>query len=195
MQMKDKVKIKSVLKNIFSGYSFRTKIENDPRGDLAVIQMKDLRDNYSTIGSGLTQIDASDISSKYILHKGDILFISKGSNNFAVLYDLDIPKAIASSAFFILRPETSKVSPAYLAWYINQKPVQQYIKDNRAGTYIPNINKSTITGIEIELPAKNVQEKIVKIDFLRKKENLLMNQLIVKREQFVSDRLMSLLNN
>lgn len=130
----NKVNIKSVLLSLFSGFSFRSKVENTPGGDLRVVQMKDLEENYTRIGSELTRITSSDIHAKHLLEKNDILFLSKGSNNFALEYQLNFPMAIAASAFFILRPDATKVFPSYMAWYINQMPVQQYLKEKTAGT-------------------------------------------------------------
>lgn len=178
--------IKSLFSDLFSGFSFRSKVENDPNGDLFVIQMKDLEHNYSSIKSDLTKVSSNKISSKFLLQKGDVLFIAKGSNNHAIEYKLDLPKAIAASAFFVLRPIQSKVIPAYLSWYINQPPIQQYLKENMAGTYILNINKSTIEGITITLPPINIQEKIVAIDNLRKREHLLMSAIMEKRKFAIS---------
>jgi restriction endonuclease S subunit len=64
-----------------------------------------------------------------------------------------------------------------------------------AGTYIPNINKSTIEGISVLLPAMEIQEKIVAIDKLRKREHELMSQIMAKREVAVSAALLDIVNN
>lgn len=193
--MKEKVNIKAVFSDLFTGFSFRSKVENVPNGDLSVIQMKDLEHHYTSIKSDLTRVSSDKINGKFFLQKGDVLFIAKGTNNYAIEYKLNLPKAIAASAFFVLRPIQSKVIPAYLSWYINQPPVQQYLKENMAGTYVPNINKNTIEGIMIMLPVLNVQEKIVAIDVLRKQENRLMSAIMEKREVAVNTALLDIVNN
>jgi len=188
------VNLKDLTTGFFAGYSFRNRVEDEPKGDLRVIQMKDLSDNYSFINSSLTSISSDKINSKLFLKKNDVLFLAKGSNNFAIEYTLDFPKAIASSAFFVLRPDTNKVVPSYLTWFINQLPVQYYLKENMAGTYIPNINKSAIEGIMIALPSIVIQEKIVLIESLRKQEHALMNKIIAKRQVAVSAALLDIAN-
>lgn len=85
----------------------------------------------------LTKIKSDKISKKTFLKKGDVLLITKGANNYAVEYKHDFEKAVAASAFYVLRPNQNKVNPSYLTCYINQPPVQQYFKANMAGTYIP----------------------------------------------------------
>ena len=192
--MTSKLNLKAVLSGFFAGFSFRQKVENDPNGDVHVIQMKDLEHNYSTIGVNLTKISSEIVSSKSFLRKGDVLLITKGANNYAVEYKLDFEKAIAASAFFVLRPDPRKVIPAYLAWYINQTPVQQHLKANLAGTYIPNLNKGAIEEIVITLPTIEEQELVVAIDSLRTREFELTTKLLEKRNVFTATLLMDIVN-
>ena len=184
--MNNEINIGRVLVGFFSGYSFRRKVEHDPNGDVSVIQMKDLEDNYSRITNNLTRIDVASVPPKYFLQKGDVLFISKGANNYAVVYDLDLVKAVAASAFFVLRADVEKVNPYYMAWYINQKPVQKYILDNRAGTYIPNINRDTILGIQLSLPEVEIQNLIAKVDSLSIREKYLNEKLTSFRKILIN---------
>src|SRR5689334_15503015 len=116
--------IKTVVSSIFSGYSFRKRVTPEPDGDLRVIQMKDLSNRYSAIKTDtLTTVVARKINPNSFLRPGDILFIAKGAHNFAIVFELNLPKAIASSAFFVLRPDPEKIVPGYLAWYLNQSIV------------------------------------------------------------------------
>jgi restriction endonuclease S subunit len=192
--MQNQSSLKSLISDLFSGFSFRSKVENEPNGDISVIQMKDL-EHYSSIKSDLTKVSSDKISNKFFLQNGDVLFIAKGSNNYAIEYKLNLPKAIAASAFFIIRPDQEKVVPSYLTWSINQQPVQQYLKENMAGTYIPNINKSTVERITVSLPSIDIQNKIVSIDNLKRKECLLMHKIIARREAVISNALLQLLKN
>ena len=188
-----KTLLKSVLYSIASGFSFRHKIENDEKGDLLVIQMKDLHEGYSAIGKNLTKVSSGLIGKSYTLEKGDVLFIAKGSNNYSLEFNLNLPNVIASSAFFVLRPDTATVSPGYLAWYLNQVEAQRYIKQNTAGTYIPNINIGTVENMLIEIPSMEVQKKIVAIDQLRKRERVLNEEITKKHDVVVNAALSQLL--
>ncbi len=189
------VNIKSVLEELFSGYSFRSKVENDPIGNIGVIQMKDLENDYTRINLNLIKVDSSSIPPKYLLQTGDVLFISKGSNNHAVTFNLENQRVVAASAFFVLRPDQTKVVPEYLTWYLNQQTVQQYIKDNRAGTYIPNVNRDTVEGINVQLPDLKIQKLISQITTLSLKEQQLLGQLKKSRIALVNTLLTESLNN
>lgn len=185
--------LKSTLYSISSGFSFRNKIENDEKGDLLVIQMKDLLDGYSAIGNNLTKVSSELIGRSYSLEKGDVLFIAKGSNNYSLEFDLNLPNVIASSAFFVLRPDPATILPGYLAWYINQTDAQRYIKQNTAGTYIPNINIGTVENMSIEIPSMEIQRKIVAIDQLRRRERLLHDEITKKNDVVIRAVLSQLL--
>src|SRR5680860_122219 len=84
---KIKVKLKFLVgySGIFSGYSFRGKITPAKGGDLRVIQLKDIENDYTTIGKECIFVHQNQVKDKYYLKDGDILFISKGANNYACL--------------------------------------------------------------------------------------------------------------
>jgi len=175
----------SVKSGIFGGYSFRGKVENEQDGNVFVIQMKDLTNNYSKIEDTLFKVGEDKIRTKYYLQKEDILFIAKGANNFAVVYDLDLKTAVASSAFFVIRINKCIANPYFVAWYINQRKVQQYLTENMAGTYIPNINIDTVKNIMISMPSIEEQNRIVKLNQLMLKEQYLINATQEKRKKFL----------
>lgn len=169
--MLKKVPLKTISKSVSSGFSFREKIKNDPNGNIRVIQLKDFENNYTSIGEDCYIVDGTKIRKKYILNSGDILFISKGSNNFALSFNKkDNFPSIASSSLFVIQVDESVAYPQYVAWYINQKKVQAYLKTNEMGTYVPNINKSTVEQMPIELPTMEKQMLIAKIAELNNKE-------------------------
>jgi len=175
----------SVIDGIFGGYSFRGKVENEPDGSVFVIQMKDLSNNYSKIENTLLLIGEGKIRSKFHLQKNDILFIAKGSNNFAMVYDLDLKTAVASSAFFVIRINRSIANPYFVAWYINQRKVQQYLTENMAGTYIPNINIDTVKNMKISMPSMEEQNRIAELNQLMLKEQYLINAAKEKRKKLL----------
>lgn len=188
----ERVTLRSIMSEglVRSGFSFRERITNNPHGSVSVVQMKDLLDGCSGIAQeGIFRVAGEDIGSQHLLWKGDVLFVSKGANNRAVVYDLDLPKAVAASAFFVLRPDPAKVVPLYLAWWINQKPVQEYLHQNMAGTYIPNITKPTVEGITLPLPPLEQQRQIAALSSLAQAEQRIMNELMIKRQQLI-DRLL-----
>src|SRR5690554_1851704 len=138
VMMSKKVLLKSIITpgGISSGYSFRGRVQGVPDGNLRVVQLKDMEHDYSSIGSDCTLVDGSDIREKYYLEVGDILFISKGTNNYASVFKLDdgIP-TVASSVFYVIKVDSTKADPYYISWLINAVEIQHYIQANATGTY------------------------------------------------------------
>lgn len=193
--------IKTLLKRITlpdgiaSGYSFRGKIKSSLNGDLRVVQLKDMENDYSNIGNDCTYIDGSDIKEKYYLEVGDVLFISKGANNFAMVYDIkDGVATVASSVFYVIKVDTAKANPYYVAWYINKKRVQQYFTTHASGTYSLSINKEVVEDIPLMLPPLDIQRKIAKVAELAQKEQYFYNALRAKRNQLLEAQLLESIN-
>lgn len=189
--MKNNFNLKDLASALFSGYTFRTKVEHDEKGEVAVILMKDVSQTHAEMEYPVTFVDKTVVPEKFYLRKGDVLFLAKGANNFALVFDLNIPKAIATSAFFVIRSNTKKIIPTYLAWYINQSSVQQYLINNRTGTYTPSVSRSVLESIQIKLPNLKLQRLISNIYALSKKEQLLLTKIGEKRKALIESLLLN----
>lgn len=173
---------------VFSGHTVRGRVEGDPLGEVYAIQLKDLAKHYSEISDFPHLIKASGVPKNQFLQKGDILFVSKGANNFALVFDKDYP-AIAISVFFVLRITNKKIDPYYLAWYINQEKAQGYLHTGKEGTMITNINKVTLENLEIEVPSKEKQKKINEITKLWERELEIGEIVKLKKQALIRKQL------
>lgn len=173
---------------VFSGHTVRGRVENDPIGDVYAIQLKDLANKYSEIRDYPHKIKLIDVPQKQLLKNGDLLFVSKGANNFAMVFDKDYP-AIAVSVFFILRLTSKKVDPYYLAWYINQEKAQAYLHTGKEGTMIPNITKATLENLEIEIPSIEKQKSIAEINKLWLREIDITEAILERKKKLMNKHL------
>ncbi|MCK4344914.1 MAG: restriction endonuclease subunit S [Bacteroidales bacterium] len=131
----------------------------------------------------LTKKDA--ITEKDLLKKDDILFTGKGSRNYAVVWNGEISEAVASSTFYILTLKVKDILPEFLAWYLNSDRVQSFLRKVAKGATISNIPKNELQGLSVNLPSIEEQHKIVEVDKLRLKEQILMRQLAKNRDMLV----------
>ena len=161
----------------------------DIDGTIYAIQLRDISPDYTNIEDFPHKIADGEYN-KYLLRKGDILFIAKGQNNFAVLFDKEYP-SVATSIFFVIRPDIKKVHPEYLTWYINQSVAQEYLHKGKEGTLITNINKQTLGELPIKLPTIEKQKYISKIALLELIEINLMKQLTNRRKLLVEQILLA----
>lgn len=190
------VALKSLLtyKGLSSGYSFRGKIKHVHNGGVRVIQLKDFENDYTTIGDDCYLVDSETIKNKYYLETGNILFTSKGTNNFAIVFeDIDDTPTIASSALFVLKVDESLANPYFVAWYMNQSKVQNYFQTNEAGTYNTSINKTTLEETPIALPSLEIQAKIANIAKLNNQELTLSNEIMQLRNKLTTTQLLNVI--
>lgn len=177
---------------IDSGRSFRHRIDSDPKGTCLVIQMKDVsHENQSIIGSPQS-IAIDEINPEQLLNKGDILFMAKGNNNFAVEYNLDSP-AVAVSLFFVIKADRSVMNSKYLTWYLNSPMAQAYFVENREGATVGNIRKEVLEKLLVKLPPLKRQEQIAKLNQLLLEEKSLINDYLGKKDIFFKQTMMNLI--
>jgi restriction endonuclease S subunit len=181
-----KKKIKEIA-DIQLGYQFRKKIEPVKDGSNWVIQIRDFNENHILNKEFLSRVSIDAPSKKYLINKGDVLFLSRGHRNWAAPILDNLAATIAVSHFFVIRPKNHIILPEYLAWYINQAPAQEYLHNNaRRGTHMPLIPLSAFSELPVALPDIEMQRKIVEISSLMEKENNLLSALQEKRLQLIN---------
>lgn len=175
------------LATIRSGYQFREGVKPDPDGKVPVLQMKDVRDGQFIPRDGLVRVRFNGDFGPYLVRRGDVLFLSRGSRPFAVAVEDDWEDTIAANYFYIVRPRTDVVVPAYLAWYINQPPAQAKLKPAHVGSVMQIIPKSAFEKLTIELPPLDVQRRIVEVARLARREGQLLEELREARQKLAAE--------
>ena len=167
------------------GYQARGKISQDPGGLYRIIQSKDFDEKVALKKESIYQFTPERNPKKYRVQKGDVLFLSKGHKNSAFAISEPLENTIATSNYFILKITSDKLIPEYLAWYINQPPAQSFIKSHSRGTYIPIIPKVVFEYLEIFIPQLDIQQKIIHVHYLSRRELDLLKQITETRIQLV----------
>jgi len=175
---------------IFTGYTFRNAIVHEPDGDIAIIQLKDLSADYQQIESFNTFCLPFSSYQKHLLQPNDIIFVSKGLNNFAIQFIQTYQKAIATATFIIIRPKNNQICSEYLTWYINQPAAQEQLhsgKEHRSTVF--SITIKTLAELSIEVPSLDKQRIIGKIATLNYQQKTLSIQLAEKRKTLLDNLL------
>jgi len=177
------LKLKKIT-NILVGHPFRGKIPEVTDSNIMVIQMRNI--SVETGVDWATCIK-TEISSKWgfkQLKQGDILFVARGENNIAVIID-NIPQGkliVAAPQFFIIRVIKEEILPEFLAWLINQKPIQQYFQQRKEGSMTKSIRRQVIEETPIIIPLLQKQQMIIKLSSILQKEKNILKQLISNGE-------------
>lgn len=163
------------------GYQPRTKMRPNATGSHRVIQIKDVTDEDAVDFSDLIRIAPEREPGRYEVHEGDVLFISRGSRLCSAVVGVPPFPTLAVSFFYILRPDSAVVVPAYLSWAINQPDVQAQIQKYTMGTGIPHIRRKPVENLRIHVPPLDIQQRILNVHDLLKREERLSASLLEKR--------------
>src|SRR5215475_12197192 len=177
---------------IRSGYLFRERIKPDASGRYQVVQVGDVMPDAGFLDSSLLRVSLPDVKRSQILEKGDVLFISRGPRKQALAITWPIENAIATSQFFVLRPD-ERVLPEFLAWYINQRPAQRYINEHSTGTSASLINLEAMKSLPVEVPPVETQARITKIHRLSIREKELLGSIKNKRCALIEKTLLKVI--
>jgi hypothetical protein len=172
------------LTDIRVGHSFRTAIEDDPQGDIRVLQIRDIRGEADIAFDSLPRVTWSATGRPPLLKPGDIVLPARGEHYDATLVRSKEP-AIPSSQLYILHPKQGALSPEYLCWYLNQQEPRSYILRNRAGTSIPTLSRQVLESLPVPVPAPATQRKIVELARLWQQEQSLTRKLQSNRSKLL----------
>ena len=166
-----------------TGFPFREKVVPDPEGTLAVIQMKDIDDSAGLQLDGCTMITYEEKRyGKHLLNVGDVVIQSRGSKFPAAAIDKPV-RGIAALGLMVIHP--TRISSAYLAWVLNQARTREDLRSVSQGTYVPFISRAALEALQLPVPTIEVQEQIVAIAQLRRREEQLSKRLTELKNQYI----------
>lgn len=187
----NEIKLLSDVANIVLGLLFRVKPSYVRDGGMPVIQLKDISWQGRIDWAGLSRVQVGSVNPRFLLKEGDILVKTKGDRHNAVVMPKIENSLIFTSQLVMLRVKKPEMlSPAYLAWYINE-PAQPYITQVSAGTKIQNLSVNGLSKLPIEVPPIDVQRKIVRLLELQRTEKELVHGILDRREKIIRSLLLS----
>lgn len=185
-----RTKIKTILKRVAEVQSGIYE-KSSPTGVVACLQVKDLQMSSPEVTA--TRIEYAPRLENYLLRKGDVLFAGKGATYLCKIFNLDIP-TVPSTALYAIRLKSDIVTSEYLCWYLNHPSIMAKIKAVQVGTGTPLIHKPMLENLEVIIPDKETQQRIVELSMLQQREEQLMKSIAEKRVQVTNQILMNELN-
>jgi restriction endonuclease S subunit len=175
------------------GYPFRSRLEGDIRGNVRVIQMKDITEDGRFDSDNLIRTNLNHFEERHLIKIGDIVLRSRGQTYKCALINEDTGIAVVTAPLLVVRISGNSVLPAYLAWYINQSTAQNYLTSHARGTSIPMVSKQVVERLPVTIPSIKCQQSIVNLSDMIEKEQDLLKQLSMKRQQYLSQLLLQIL--
>jgi len=172
------------------GYSFRARLEAVESGDVAVIQMKDLRDDHVVDCGDLVMVDMKEVKEHHLVRKGDMVMRSRGLVTTSAIVPEETVHAVVASPLLRIRVgDPTKVLPEYLNWYINQREAQKFLDSRAIGTAQKMIGKEALDELEVFVPDLARQKNIVEMASLSAREQVLLQALAEKRNHYITELL------
>lgn len=168
-------------------------IELDGFGDTPYLQARQFNEQGMLLGNDYEYIRLDEKSKAHLLKDGDILFVGKGNRLFAWCYRESEGPFIASSIFFVLRPDQKVIFPEYLAAVLNAPQTKAVFQQLGSGTNIFSIRKSELGAFQIPVPEMEKQKKIAVLAEMVQKEISLTNDLLKQRQSLYSGIISTLL--
>lgn len=159
------------------GYSFRSRLEPDAAGDVAVIQMKDIDDSNLLHAEGFVRVQMHGLKDRHIVQPGDLLFRSRGITNSAALVVADLGRAVLAAPMLLIRSVGDAIDPAYLQWFINHPSTQAELAGKAAGTSVKMIGAGVLADLPVTVPPLDAQRHIVEVARLAARESDLLDRL------------------
>ena len=178
------------LADVQMGYPFRSRLEHDPQGDVAVIQMKDIDDTNLLHAEQAIRVTLPKVKSHHLLRAGDLLFRSRGRSNGAAQVLEGVEPAVLSAPMLLIRPRN--VLPAYLCWYINAPATQVQLAALAEGTSVQMISAEALKALDVPMPAPVTQQHIAQTAALAEQEQSLLARIATLRQRLTNHMLMKL---
>lgn len=185
----------SEIADVRLGHPFRGAIPEVENGSARVVQIRDLSRSGLKDCDALLRTELEGRKGPDWLQDHDVLFVAKGSNAFAAPV-LHAPRqAVCSQHIYVVRVrEPEHVSPAFLAWQLNQSPAQRYLRQSAEGSHQLSIRRSVLDATRIRIPPLQQQRAVVELDRIARAERATFETLIKNREAelaLVADRLLA----
>ena len=183
------VKLKEIANIQFGYYGQPSKY-----GTIPYLQAKHFSEFGQYIGENDTFLEDDPKSIANLLQNEDILFVAKGFRFFATLYNEQFGNAIASSIFFILRTDKTKIIPAYLVSVLNLPKNLLHFQQSGAGSSIPSIRKNELADFTFNLLPLEQQQKVVALQELYFKDIQITETLIKEKQKLFQTTISKIIN-
>ena len=169
------------------GYPFRGAIAPVADGSVLVVQMKDASATGSMDWGAVARTELTGRREPDWLASGDVLFVARGNHYYAAALEAVPSRSVCGPHLYHLRlKRDSAVLPGFLAWQINQPPIQRLLHQAAEGSNQLSIRRAELEALPISVPSLAVQEQVVRLAETAARERIVLDQLILNRERQLS---------
>lgn len=169
--------------SISSGLSFRSRVETEPDGSIFVIQARDIADNGTISLESAAKVNRVPGSIGALLQDRDVLLQPRGASLSVGLLRTDETQVVAAAPLISIRCHHTVLLPEFLIHYLQMSVPQDILRSAATGTYIPQIPRTAIENLPLDLPDLPTQRKLVELAQMERREADLSARLHKMRGQ------------
>lgn len=163
------------------GYTARSRLEPASDDGVLALQLRDISADGDIGFKTLSRVQLPGLSERYMVGSGHVVFRSRGERTTAIAIDETMnEQAVAILPLIILRPDTSIITPQFLAWSINLPANQRHLDYSAQGGSMRMVPKSALDELRIDVPDLATQRHIVAAANLARREAALAASLAEK---------------
>lgn len=172
-----------------TGATLRDKPQQSATPDSMLMQLGDLDGAGCLRFETMTPFLHEGQFSKSIALPGDLVFRGRGAAIAVAVMSKTEKPVIVAAPLIIIRPDTSKVDPEYLAWALSATAAARHYAQFSRGSAIVGIGKRDLETLEIIIPDLQIQRKIGALKNLQARENHLLMRYKDLREKLFNSLL------
>lgn len=172
----------------------KAELKHHVKATYSLITLKNIDDNGLVISDSFEAfISNEEIDNHFFTQEGDILM--RLSYPYTAVYiEKKYTGLLVPSYFAIIKVDTHRLLPEYIAWYLNSYKVKKELERAHTGSRIPSTNQSVLRMLPVYPIALSQQKALVELYKLHQKEIQLYQALIEEKEKWfraITEKLMS----
>ena len=145
------------------GYSFRSRVVDDPEGTTRIVQPKNISSDGTINFNGSVPLKTQVIP-RSPLKKGEVLVLNKGRFAAAVFNMPGNEIWVTTASVMVFTLTTQKVIPEYISLYLNSTKGQRKLSSLQELSSIPFVKRKNIEILDIPVPSISKQKKLVEMN-------------------------------
>lgn len=180
-----------------AGYPWRGAVPPVGNGTVKAVQAKDISEIGELVLENCVRTELTGKRDADWLRMGDVLLINKGARNTAAYVDQDFADVTCTSSIYLLKAHKSwreKLNMQFIAWQLNQAPLQAYFKRSAEGTLQVSLRRQVVEDAMLAIPDLHTQNLIANLYFASQQEHKTLTKMIENRRMQLSAIATQLLN-
>lgn len=172
-----------------AGYPWRGAIPPVSNGAVKAVQAKDISEIGELALENCVRTELTGKRDADWLRAGDVLLINKGGRNTAAYIDRDFADVTCTSSIYLLKAHkswTEKLNMQFIAWQLNQAPLQAYFKRSSEGTLQVSLRRQVVEEVIVAIPDIRTQNLLANLYFASQQEHKTLTKMIENRRMQLS---------